>query len=205
LPFVAIGTHRRVQQSDIDAIRTRTARLTRDQERSLWIAYAVAGHIANNPSTALVLARKNLKVMRQSSQWTSANLARRVGQTYRRSYRGSACYPHVAFTKSARVATKLTVCRAAHRSAATPSYRSMEIHADRKDEVNRAQLSHVLRAALLTSKQTLNSEGNQGKKARTNQKYQNLRGWGRGPWFESRIARHHGVSRMSDECLRLMN
>jgi len=68
LPFVTIGTHRRVQQSDIDAIRTRTARLTRDQERSLWLAYAVAGHIANNPSTALVLARKNLKVMRQSSR-----------------------------------------------------------------------------------------------------------------------------------------
>jgi len=68
LPFVTIGTHRRVRQSDIDAMRTRTERLTRDQERSLWIAYAVAGHIANNPSTALVLARKNLKIMRQSSR-----------------------------------------------------------------------------------------------------------------------------------------
>ena len=49
-------------------MRTRTARLTRDQERSLWIAYAVTGHIVNNPSTALVLARNNLTVMRQSSR-----------------------------------------------------------------------------------------------------------------------------------------
>lgn len=68
LPFVTIGTHRRVRQGDIDAMRTRTERLTRDQERSLWIAYAVAGHIVNNPFTVLVLARNNLKVMRQSSR-----------------------------------------------------------------------------------------------------------------------------------------
>ncbi|MHB1090294.1 MAG: helix-turn-helix domain-containing protein [Ilumatobacteraceae bacterium] len=68
LPFVTIGTHRRVRQSDIDAMQTRTVRLTRDQERSLWIAYAVAGHIVQNSSTALGLARNNLKVMRQSSR-----------------------------------------------------------------------------------------------------------------------------------------
>ncbi len=68
LQFVTVGTHRRVQQRDIDAIRTRTVRLTRDQERSLWIAYAVAGQIVNNPSVALILARKNLKVLRQSSR-----------------------------------------------------------------------------------------------------------------------------------------
>ena len=68
LPFVTIGTHRRVRQGDIDAMRTRTVRLTSDQERSLWIAYALAGQIVNNPSNALVVARKNLKVMRQSSR-----------------------------------------------------------------------------------------------------------------------------------------
>lgn len=68
LPFATIGTHRRVRQSDIDAMRTRTEHLTRDQERSLWIAYAVAGCIVNNPSTALVLAHNNLKVMRRSSR-----------------------------------------------------------------------------------------------------------------------------------------
>ncbi len=68
LPFVTIGTHRRVRQSDIDAMRTRTVRLTRDQERSLWIAYAIAGQIVSNPSIALTLALKNLTVMRQSGR-----------------------------------------------------------------------------------------------------------------------------------------
>lgn len=68
LPFVTIGTHRRVRKSDIDAMRARTVRLTSDQERSLWIAYAVAGHIVNDPSNALLLARKNLEAMRQSSR-----------------------------------------------------------------------------------------------------------------------------------------
>lgn len=68
LPFVTVGTHRRVRQSDIDAIRTRTVHLTRDQERSLWIAYAVAGHIVNDPFTALILARNNLTVMLKSDR-----------------------------------------------------------------------------------------------------------------------------------------
>lgn len=68
LPFVTLGTHRRVRQSDIDAIRTRSVRLTRDQERSLWISYAVAGQIVSNPPIALQLASKNLTLMRQSSR-----------------------------------------------------------------------------------------------------------------------------------------
>jgi excisionase family DNA binding protein len=68
LPFVTIGTHRRVRQSDIDAIRTRSVRLTRDQERSLWISYAIAGQIVKNPPFALKLALKNLVIMRQSSR-----------------------------------------------------------------------------------------------------------------------------------------
>jgi excisionase family DNA binding protein len=35
LPFTTIGKHRRVLRSDVEAIRTRTERLTRDQRRSL--------------------------------------------------------------------------------------------------------------------------------------------------------------------------
>ncbi|MFA5775691.1 MAG: helix-turn-helix domain-containing protein [Ilumatobacteraceae bacterium] len=66
LSFVTIGTHRRVRQSDIDAIRRRTSTLTRDQERSLWISYAVAGVVVRNPSVSLDLARKNLELMRRS-------------------------------------------------------------------------------------------------------------------------------------------
>lgn len=73
LPFVTIGTHRRVRQSDIDAMRTRTERLTRDQERSLWISYAIAGEVVRNPSNSLELARNNLKVMRQSGRGQTRN------------------------------------------------------------------------------------------------------------------------------------
>ncbi|MFA5775079.1 MAG: helix-turn-helix domain-containing protein [Ilumatobacteraceae bacterium] len=68
LPFVTIGAHRRVRQSDIDAMRLRTERLTQDQERSQWISYAIAGEIVRNPSDSLERARKNLKLMRQSSR-----------------------------------------------------------------------------------------------------------------------------------------
>lgn len=68
LPFVTIGTHRRVKQSDVDEIRSRTRRLTRDQSQSLWFAYAISGQIVSDPPHALKLALKNLTVMRQSSR-----------------------------------------------------------------------------------------------------------------------------------------
>jgi excisionase family DNA binding protein len=43
LPFVTTGSHRRILRADVEALRTRTQRLTRDQERSLWLGYATAG------------------------------------------------------------------------------------------------------------------------------------------------------------------
>jgi excisionase family DNA binding protein len=68
LPFTTIGTHRRIQRRDVEAIRTRTNRLTRDQQRSLWLAYATAGEIVKDPLLAIDLAEKNLKDMRQASR-----------------------------------------------------------------------------------------------------------------------------------------
>ncbi len=68
LPFETVGSHRRVRRGDVEAIRDRTLRLTRDQRRSLWLAFAVAGRIAQTPEDALALARSNLETMRRTTR-----------------------------------------------------------------------------------------------------------------------------------------
>lgn len=68
LPFTTVGRHRRVLRSDVEAIRTRTQRLTRDQRRSLWLAYAVAAQVVEDPERALAAARANLIRMRQAAR-----------------------------------------------------------------------------------------------------------------------------------------
>jgi excisionase family DNA binding protein len=68
LPFTTVGTHRRVRRADVEALRTRTERLTRDQQRSLWLAYAVAGRIVADPARARQAAMENLARMRESSR-----------------------------------------------------------------------------------------------------------------------------------------
>lgn len=44
LPFVSVGSHRRVRRADVTGLMSRE--LTRDQERSLWLHRAVAGRLA---------------------------------------------------------------------------------------------------------------------------------------------------------------
>lgn len=68
LPFTTVGVHRRVRRKDVEAVRTRTQRLTRDQERSLWLGYAIAGRIVTDPERAQRLATRNLVKMRKSSR-----------------------------------------------------------------------------------------------------------------------------------------
>jgi excisionase family DNA binding protein len=68
LPYTTIGTHRRIRRLDVEAVRTRTNRLTRDQRRSLWLAYATAGKIVEDPVSAINLAWENLKGMRLASR-----------------------------------------------------------------------------------------------------------------------------------------
>lgn len=68
LPYSTIGTHRRIRRSDLEAVRARTQKLTRDQHRSLWLAYAVAGRIVANPSLARNRARTNLDRMRAATR-----------------------------------------------------------------------------------------------------------------------------------------
>jgi excisionase family DNA binding protein len=67
LPFTTVGRHRRVSRHDVEALRTRTERMTRDQLRSLWLSHAVAGHVVRDPEGTLELARRNLDKMLASS------------------------------------------------------------------------------------------------------------------------------------------
>lgn len=46
-------------------MQARTEHLTRDQQRSLWLSYAVAGRIVEDPGAAVARARSNLVTMRQ--------------------------------------------------------------------------------------------------------------------------------------------
>lgn len=73
LPFTTLGTHRRVRRGDIEALRNRTERLTRDQQRSLWLAYAVAGRIVSDPARAFRIARHNLSTMQPVVRGSAAN------------------------------------------------------------------------------------------------------------------------------------
>lgn len=68
LPFTTVGTHRRIRRGDVEALLERTQRLTRDQRRSLWLSYAIAGRIAENPIAARHQALENLRRMRDSSR-----------------------------------------------------------------------------------------------------------------------------------------
>lgn len=66
LPFTTVGTHRRIRRSDVEALADRTLRLTRDQRRSLWLTYAIAGRLVAAPEPSLETAASNLEQMRQS-------------------------------------------------------------------------------------------------------------------------------------------
>ena len=78
LPFTTTGRHRRIRRADVEALRTRTQRMTRDQLKSLWLNHGVAGRLVADPGYVLDLARTNLARMRQAhargqaSRWLDA-------------------------------------------------------------------------------------------------------------------------------------
>ncbi|MGH3775891.1 MAG: excisionase family DNA-binding protein [Pseudonocardiaceae bacterium] len=61
LAFLRIGTHRRLQRSDVECMLRPL--LTRDQERSLWLHHAVAGRLTVDPDAVLAKARRNIETM----------------------------------------------------------------------------------------------------------------------------------------------
>lgn len=64
LPFSYAGTkHRRIRRGDLEELRAGSDRLSRDQQRSLWLAYATAGRIVADPDAARTAALRELDRM----------------------------------------------------------------------------------------------------------------------------------------------
>ena len=68
LPYTTIGTHRRISRENVEALKSRTDRLSRDERRSLWLAYVVAGRIATDPERTIADALDHLGKMRPSAR-----------------------------------------------------------------------------------------------------------------------------------------
>lgn len=64
LPHVTVGTHRRIRRRDLEALAERTLQLTREQRRSLWLSYGIAGKVVANPDETRQIALDNLERMR---------------------------------------------------------------------------------------------------------------------------------------------
>jgi len=62
LPYVSVGTHRRIHRADAE--RLAGGRLTRDQGRSLWLHRAVAGRLAMDTEPVMAAAAANLRRLR---------------------------------------------------------------------------------------------------------------------------------------------
>ena len=63
LPYETVGRHRRIRRRDLEALRGRTRRMSRDQRRSLWLNTAVAGNLVRRPAEVLAQAERNLAVL----------------------------------------------------------------------------------------------------------------------------------------------
>jgi hypothetical protein len=63
LPFMSVGSHRRVRRADVADLAA--GALTPDQERSLWLHRVVAGRLAVDPDAVLSRARRNLDRLRE--------------------------------------------------------------------------------------------------------------------------------------------
>jgi len=61
LPFLTVGTHRRIRREDVEEARQRTTRTNRSDRRSRWLNIAVAGELVRDPETVMSRARVNLE------------------------------------------------------------------------------------------------------------------------------------------------
>ena len=62
LPYIMVGTHRRIRRADATVLAGRAANnaggpMTRDQLRALWLHRVVAAKVAEDPTTTLAQAR----------------------------------------------------------------------------------------------------------------------------------------------------
>jgi excisionase family DNA binding protein len=68
LPFVMVGTHRRVHRDDVLELAGRDAAdrggpMTRDRIRTLWLHRVAAGHVARSPGKSIARARRRIRAL----------------------------------------------------------------------------------------------------------------------------------------------
>ncbi|MQA28052.1 MAG: helix-turn-helix domain-containing protein [Micromonosporaceae bacterium] len=63
LPYVKVGSHRRVRREDLDQMLA--GRLTRDQERAVWLHRVVAAKLVLDPDGVMDKAQSNLEHLQQ--------------------------------------------------------------------------------------------------------------------------------------------
>lgn len=68
LPFTTVGTHRRISRGNVEALKTRTDRLSRDERRSLWLAHVVAASVATEPERTIANALAHLEKARPTAR-----------------------------------------------------------------------------------------------------------------------------------------
>ena len=75
LACVTSGTHRRISRAEVETFAANSTRMSRDQRRSLWLSYAIAGRLVADPDATLDTARANLDRLRdrhtrgQAARW----------------------------------------------------------------------------------------------------------------------------------------
>lgn len=65
LPYLTVGTHRRLRREDVEEARQRTTRSNRSDRRSRWLNIAVAGELVRDPETVLNRAHANLERLQE--------------------------------------------------------------------------------------------------------------------------------------------
>lgn len=66
--------HRRLRRAEIEALRKRLGRLTREEVRSLWLNRAVAARVARDPGGVLMRAQENLDRFKRIHEGTSTSV-----------------------------------------------------------------------------------------------------------------------------------
>lgn len=67
IPYVQVGTHRRIEPHVVQALRDRPRRRLGSARRSLWLAHAAAGALVQNPDHVRARARVSLQSMLAAS------------------------------------------------------------------------------------------------------------------------------------------
>jgi excisionase family DNA binding protein len=70
LPYVSVGTHRRIRRADVEAFIRPT--LSRSALEQLWLHQAIAGRFVSNPTAVLAAATINLRRLRRINRGGAA-------------------------------------------------------------------------------------------------------------------------------------